>query len=316
MSSHALLPADVRMLERGWLSSNSLLLQGIDEQGAVLIDSGYCTHGDQTLALVQHALADHAQPGLRLIANTHLHSDHCGGNALLSQHFACPIAIPPGDFDAALRWDEAGLSYGSTGQTCPRFVPSQVLSPGSELIQGRRRWQIHAAPGHNPHSVVLFEPEAAILVSAAALWQHGFGIVFPALGRADKACEQGFSEVEATLDLIDSLPARVVVPGHGPAFSDVSAALAIARKRLAFFRANPQRHARHAAKALIKFRLLEIERQSRLGFINWLLSNTVHVAIWQNYFDDQSVADWSLALLQELAEAGALKLQDEAVINL
>ncbi|MBY0233681.1 MAG: MBL fold metallo-hydrolase [Burkholderiaceae bacterium] len=315
MSSSALLPADVRMLERGWLSSNSLLLQD-HEQGAVLIDSGYCTHGDQTLALVQHALADQAQPSLRLIANTHLHSDHCGGNALLSQHFGCPIAIPPGDFDAALRWDETGLSYGSTGQTCPRFEPSQVLSPGSELIQGRRRWQIHAAPGHDPHSVVLFEPEAAILVSADALWQHGFGIVFPALGPADKACEQAFAEVEATLDLIEALPAYVVVPGHGPAFSDAKAALATARKRLAFFRANPHRHARHAAKALIKFRLLEVERQSRLGFLNWLLSNTVHVGIWQNYFDDQSVTDWSLALLQELAEAGALKLHDEAVINL
>ncbi len=315
MSSSALLPADVRMLERGWLSSNSLLLQD-DEQGAVLIDSGYCTHSKQTLALVQHALADHAQPGLRLIANTHLHSDHCGGNALLSRHFGCPIAIPPGDFDLALRWDERGLSYESTGQTCPRFIPNQVLQPSSELIQGQRRWQIHAAPGHDPHSVILFEPEAAILVSADALWEHGFGIIFPALGPADKACEQAFAEVEATLDLIESLPARVVVPGHGPAFTDIKAALATARKRLAFFRANPHRHARHAAKALIKFRLLEIERQSQQGLLNWLLSNAVHTSIWQNYFNDQSVADWSLALLQELADAGALKIHDEAVVNL
>ncbi len=67
------------MLERGWLSANNIVLMGPD--GTALVDSGYHTHAAQTVALVGHALA--GRPLDRLV-NTHLHSDHCGGNAALA----------------------------------------------------------------------------------------------------------------------------------------------------------------------------------------------------------------------------------------
>ena len=47
-----LLPPDLRLLERGWLSSNSLVMSG-HPRGAVIVDTGYCTHEEQTLALVR-----------------------------------------------------------------------------------------------------------------------------------------------------------------------------------------------------------------------------------------------------------------------
>ena len=303
----AQLPPDITMLERGWLSSNSLLLHD-KQQGAVLIDSGYGSHQDQTLALVQHALSRRLQPNLRLIANTHLHSDHCGGNALLSQTFGCKISIPPGDFDAALNWDQQGLSYVSTGQNCPRFTPDQTLQPGALIAQGGREWQVMAAPGHDPHSIIFFEPESGVLVSADALWEHGFGIVFPAICGETLETEQGFAEVEASLDLIASLPARLVVPGHGPAFNDLAGALQRARKKLDYFRKNPERHARHAAKALIMFRLLEVSPQPHAQFVEWLLGTPVHIAVWRAYFSHLDAKKWTEELLTELAHHGTLKL--------
>ncbi len=50
----ALLP-DMRVLERGWVSSNNILLFD-DDHSATLIDTGYVKHNDQTLELVRHAL--------------------------------------------------------------------------------------------------------------------------------------------------------------------------------------------------------------------------------------------------------------------
>jgi glyoxylase-like metal-dependent hydrolase (beta-lactamase superfamily II) len=78
---HRPCPPEITVFERGWLSSNNILFTG-QHSGAALVDTGYCTHSAQTLALVQSALG--GRP-LERILNTHLHSDHCGGNAALQQ---------------------------------------------------------------------------------------------------------------------------------------------------------------------------------------------------------------------------------------
>ena len=82
----------VTVLERGWLSCNNILLHG---ECASLIDSSHCLHAEQTVALLRHALA----PGevLTTVVNTHLHSDHCGGNAAIQQAFGATVVIPPGE---------------------------------------------------------------------------------------------------------------------------------------------------------------------------------------------------------------------------
>ena len=304
-----LLPADLRMLERGWLSSNSLLMLG-DPRGAVIVDTGYCTHKAQTLALVRGVLGP--SEGLRLIVNTHLHSDHCGGNAHLSAAFDCPIWIPPGHYEAAVEWRDEALSYVRTGQQCERFTPARALRPGDVLEQDGRQWQAYAAPGHDPHSLILFEPESGVLISADALWEHGFGIVFPEI---EAATGTGFAEVSATLDLIESLPARCVIPGHGPAFTDVANALANARDRLAFFKANPERHARHAAKALIKYHLLEVGHKPSTELLAWLSNTAIHRDTWQMYFARQSLETWTLELMEELARSNVIRVEDGTVSN-
>ncbi len=245
------LPADITVFERGWLSSNNVLLRG--RFGAALVDSGYVTHAPQTLALVQAALGD---APLAMLLNTHLHSDHCGGNAALQAAYpALHTRIPPGLAAAVQAWDEHALTFAPTGQACARFRFDGLLQPGETLALGERHWQVHAAPGHDPHSVILFEPQLRLLISADALWARGFGVVFPELeGIA------AFDEVGATLDVIERLDPAIVIPGHGPVFSDVARALAEARTRLDGFVADPARHRRHAARVLLKFKLLEWQR--------------------------------------------------------
>ena len=100
------LPSCMHILERGWLSSNNILFLGENEN--VIIDTGYVTHAEQTLQLVQHILGDRP---LHKIYNTHLHSDHCGGNKILHDHYQAKIAIPEAEFYKVNDWDYENLVF-------------------------------------------------------------------------------------------------------------------------------------------------------------------------------------------------------------
>lgn len=297
---------DVTVFERGWLSSNNILLHG-DDGTATLIDSGHCLHAEQTVALVQHAL----RPGevLASLVNTHLHSDHSGGNAALRRAFEMRVVIPPGEAAAIARWDEDALSYRATGQRMERFTHDALLGNGESLRVGRRTWQALAAPGHDPHSLILFDAQDGVLISADALWANGFGVVFQELDG-----ESAFDDVAAVLDLIERLGPRLVVPGHGAPFTEVREALERARSRLSGFVADPSRHARHGIKVLIKYHLLEVRAQALPELLAWCEATPLLDRVWQRAgHPEGSAAAWCERLILELVAGGVLALRDGMV---
>ena len=273
-----------------------------------MVDTGYCTHSEQTLALVQGLLG--AQP-LQRIFNTHLHSDHCGGNAALQAAWpGATTHIPPGQMALVEQWDANALSYTPTGQDCPRFRADAPLQPGTTVPLAGLAWEVHAAPGHDPHSVVLFEPASATLISADALWENGFGVVFPEIeGTA------AFDEVAATLDVIERLAPRTVIPGHGPVFTDAPRALATARKRLEGFVRSPGKHALYAAKVLLKYKLLELQHTTVPALQQWADGTPYFGLLHQAHFADQPKAQWLHSLVADLERSGAAVRQGEALHN-
>ena len=246
------LPESMTVFERGWLSSNNVLLQS--DEGAVLVDTGYVSHAPQTLALVQQTLGARK---LDLIVNTHLHSDHCGGNALLQQTYACDTLIPASEAQNVREWDEHALTFDATGQRCDRFGFTGTVANGATLTLGGLSWSVLGAPGHDPHSLMLYCADARLLISADALWENGFGVIFPELEGAS-----GFAEERAVLELIARLDIGLVIPGHGAPFTDVARALDVASSRLDYLEADPARNAKNALKVLIVFKLMEVRAMS------------------------------------------------------
>ena len=300
------LPDGITVLERGWLSSNNIVLHAPGE-GVCLIDSGHVNHAEQTVQLLRHVLA--GRPLARLL-NTHLHSDHCGGNAALARAFGVPVLIPPGLAAAVRGWDEDALSYRASGQRCAAFGISGTFEPGAPLQLAGREWQVLAAPGHDPHSIMLFQRESGVLISADALWQDGFGVVFP-----EVAGEPGFDDVEQVLDTIAALPVKVVIPGHGAPFTDASAALQRARSRLAGFRADPSRHARHASRVLVKYHVMAQRQITQTALLQWAQDTPLMHAVWQRHPPRGVTAfdAWVQGLVQGLVQGGALSLRDGVV---
>ena len=300
----SLLPPTMQVFERGWLSSNNILFRGADE--TALIDSGYATHAAQTVSLVAHALE--GRPLDRLI-NTHLHSDHCGGNAALQAGHGCRTTIPAAEAPAVRAWDEALLSYRDTGQQCPRFSFTDTMNAGDMLRLGELDWQVLAAPGHDPHALLLYCPQWRILVSADALWENGFGVIFPELdGRA------AFAETRATLALIATLDVALVIPGHGAPFTDVAGALGRAASRIDYLQADPVRNAQNAVKVLLKFLLLE-RRELPLSQVPALLAD---IRLFRDtnrrflHMSDTELAHWAVSQLQR---ACAARIDGDLLVN-
>jgi glyoxylase-like metal-dependent hydrolase (beta-lactamase superfamily II) len=304
MASDLPLGPGLHVLERGWLSSNNVLLDGDD--GATLVDSGHCVHAEQTVALLRHLLG--GKP-LRHLINTHLHSDHCGGNAAVQREWAPDVRVPSGSLKAVQTWDQQALSYAPTRQRCERYTAQGSVAPGQVLQLGGRDWQVMAAPGHDPESVILFDARHGVLVSADALWENGFGVVFPELDGA-----AAFDDVERVLDLIETLPVSCVIPGHGAPFTDAAGALQRARSRLAGFRASPERHLRHGAKVLLKYHLMEEREQALPALRDWLRDTPLMQSIWAGLGRPEgSLAVWADRLLQEMLAAGVLGLRGHIV---
>ena len=303
-AGRATLPACMRVFERGWLSSNNVLFIGAHD--TALVDSGYLTHAPQTLALVEHALG--ARPLDRLL-NTHLHSDHCGANAALQARYRCRTAIPAFEADKVRAWDENALSYRATGQQCARFGFTDTIEPGQKLVLGDLEWLALAAPGHDPHSLMFYCEREGILISADALWENGFGVIFPEL-----AGQSGFSEARAALALIDRLDVRLVIPGHGPMFCDARAALGRANARLDYLVAEPARNAQNALKVMLKFLLLE-RRQISLADTALLFDTLPVVLAARQRYLPQSAAELAEWAAGALVKAGAATRIEQMLVN-
>lgn len=292
--------AAFHVVERGWLSSNNILLFDGDE--ATLIDSGYVGHASQTVGYVKSALA-----GRRLVRliNTHSHSDHIGGNAALKEAFGCDILIPAGIAKHVRDWDEQALLLAPAAQRAARFRHDGVVCAGDTLRMGGADWRALAAPGHDMDALMFHCPEAKLLISGDALWEDGFGIVFGALLGQPGALQA----TRETLDRIAALRVDTVIPGHGKPFGDVPAALERAYARLAAFEADPARMARNAVKACFIFNLLDFQGLPRDGL-------EAHLAAVPLFRDlgtrllGMSVAELAVWLVDELGQSGALEVSE------
>lgn len=296
-----------QVLVRGWLSANNMVFADVANTadgsvGSCVVDTGYLSHAAQTVALVAEALQG---APLARVVNTHLHSDHCGGNTSLARRWpGLQISVPSGSQRRLQPWNEALLSYQDTGQQCEPFTPQHFLQDGQQITLGPRAWQVHAAPGHDPDAVLLFEPISRTLISGDALWEQRLAIIFPELSG-----EPGFEAAHQALDLIERLQPQLVLPGHGQPFTGVAAALDASRQRLRAFAKAPIKHRQHAARALVSYHMLEHRARAEADLINWMLATPIFGRTLQCAHDPVLARALAGATVDRLVADGVLRRQ-------
>ena len=298
------LPQSVRVLVRGWLNSNSVVLLRAGDN--VLVDSGYCTHREQTLEMLASRFGLDRQPLERLV-NTHCHSDHMGGNAAVASAYGCRVTIPAGEVKHVEPWTPQSVWMRQFDQRADPFHFDDTIAAGEAFEGGGFEWEAHAAPGHDMDALMFFEPVNRILISGDALWQDGMGFVWPGDG-ADSA----IAAARDTLATIETLQPALVIPGHGEPFEDVAGSIATVRSKLEAFARDPAKNARHVAKVMFVFALLDRGSMPADEVPDYLERVPCHGELAERFLG-QAARDMAPWLLADLQKGRAIAIRDGVV---
>jgi len=105
------------------------------------------------------------------------------------------------------------------------------------------------------------------------------------------------------------------LPGHGPIIQDVPECLARAHSKLNYFVQSPLNHAAHAAKVLLKFKLLELQAVTLSDLKIWAENTTLLSRIHQSFFNTTPFQDWCNELLEELITKNFATISDGVIYN-
>ena len=159
-------------------------------------------------------------------------------------------------------------------------------------------------------ALAYYNPEKRMLISGDALWENGFGVIFPELlGEAD-----GLAATRATLEMLARLPLDTVIPGHGRPSSPTSMSpLSALSAASDYFSANIDKLAWNAIKVLVSFAMMERQSLPAATFDDFVRSLPFAVDLNARYLglpEDQL----GERILRELLLVNALRLQGDLLV--
>ncbi|MFD9611590.1 MBL fold metallo-hydrolase [Streptomyces sp. NPDC059083] len=236
------LPSWASWWQRPFPDANTLLLHG---RSPALVDSGFVGHARETADWAR------ARTGtIELVVNTHWHSDHVGGNALL-QAGGAGIAAGAPEAEAIARRDPGCCSAEYLDQPVAPYTVDVALDDGQVLRLGDTDWEVVRTPGHTPGHLSLWEPGERLLVVGDALSDYDVGWVNLALDGPGAA-----ATALSSLQRMADLDPRVILPSHGPVPTDTGAAFDAALRRGRRLVDDPDGAIWYGARRILAFALM------------------------------------------------------------
>jgi glyoxylase-like metal-dependent hydrolase (beta-lactamase superfamily II) len=159
------------------------------------------------------------------VALTHVHPDHQGSASAVCDARGVPLACHADDVDAM----EGRRSVGSGAAFIPRLYdkiwtgPShkvdRVLNEGDEVAGFR---VVHA-PGHAPGEVIFFRDSDRVAICGDVVRNMSFLTGLPGVRQPPDEMTYDPAENRRSIRKLAALEPSLILPGHGPAITDMAA---------------------------------------------------------------------------------------------
>lgn len=296
-------PEPFVFLRRVFPSANMVVIAG---ERPVLIDSGFGGDIQETEYLIRQSGVD--PQDISLIANTHYHCDHAGGNSLLQRRYDIPVAAHRWEARMVNDRDREACAADWLAQPIEPYRVARPLSEGDRIEAGGVLLDVLETPGHTLGHLSFYAPEQRVLIGGDLV--HADDVAWINIFR------EGVASVLRALESIERLSELKVewaCSGHGPPTEDFRSAAEAASVRYRKWLSDPQKAAWHACKRILTYALM-IEDGMREGRLRpYLLA-----APW---FRDYSVnvfqtapEDFIAPLLEEVIRSRAAEWIDEKLV--
>ena len=286
-----------RFFQRTFPSANMILVEGTRP---LLIDSGFGSDIDDTVALLKRAGVDPRD--LQMVANTHHHCDHVGGNHGLQTRYGVQIGAQRWEGTMVNRRDREACSAEWLVQPIQPYTVDVFLDDGDVIDTGDVQVQVIHTPGHTLGHLCYYAD--GVLIAGDAF--HGDDVAWINVFREGGGAIYRLLE---SLDRLARLPLKRSYSGHGAACDQPLAAIDAARRRYDKWLDDPQKIGWHACKRIFTYALMlydgmtETECRAYLLRAGWFLDYSRHI------FDTEPV-DFVAPMLDELIRSGAARWHD------
>jgi glyoxylase-like metal-dependent hydrolase (beta-lactamase superfamily II) len=240
----------------GLTSGSSVAYLLATPAGPVLVDAGNKMPEGWRALRDGIAAAGFQAADIRVVLLTHAHHDHVGCAPRLESLGATGYLTPAetdflGDTDVAATEhgvrelckrsgaDMAALPPArplpATGTAEPSWHPRGQLTDGLVFDFGAN-WQVHAVatPGHTPGHCAFWVPSQGLVFGGDTLFARGTPVLSLLEAPDGPGARHGTDPVGdyvRSLDRLAALGAELLLPGHGPPFSDIAARAGAVRAR-------------------------------------------------------------------------------------
>ena len=184
--------------EQGMLDCNTYVITG---NPGIVIDTGNPSFLSARVDSIRKDVIDLS--GVSIIANTHLHIDHCGANTAFKELSGASIALHPVQKENYKLVVVDGTRL--FGMEPNEFTEDYCLEK-DKFRAGELELEFFLTPGHSPDCVCFYLRQEKVLFCGDVLFDHN-------TGRVDLPGGNG-TELKESIEMLSELEIEYLLPGH------------------------------------------------------------------------------------------------------